>query len=149
MKKLLLMGMFAILGFVACKKDDDSNNPISLPSHPRGQYRLEKIEFRNSNHQLIETIKESTDSTQYFYYENSGQFKKVVRMQPSECFESWAAFMGDFVGSTTYDSTQYLPPVDGIILHFYLGWQGVDDREYLYYFLTKTDKIEVDTVSCN
>jgi len=150
MKKLLLIILLAVLGFVACKKNEDvPNYPRALPVVPWGQYRLDKMEFRNSNHQLIEIITQSNDSTQYFYYKEAGQFKKVIRVQPHECIENWSDFMNTFVGSITYDSTQFIPSVNGVILHFYLGWQGIDDREYLFYYLSKTDYIPADTVSCN
>lgn len=149
-KFFLFIGGLVILVFSACKEDsDDTNVFVPLPTVPSGQYRLEKMEFRNSDRQLVEVITPTIDSTQYFYYKTIGEFKKVVTIYPTECIDNWPDFMDTFGGLATFDSTQFFPTVNGIILHFYLGWQGVDDREFLLYYLTKSDHFPADTVTCN
>ncbi len=152
MKRFLLFGgLIALLGFVACKDDeDDPIIPTPLPTFPSGQYKVAKIEFRDSTNQLVQTFTQPNDSTQYLYYNALGQFAKAVRVKPTECIDNWTDFTNS-LGFATYDSTQFFPPLNIIKLHFYVGWQsaGFGDEEYLFYYLTKSSYLQADTVSCN
>jgi hypothetical protein len=98
---------------------------------------------------VVQTFTQPADSSQYLYYSALGQFTKAVTVKPTECIDNWT----DFVNSTpfVYDSTQFLPPLNLVILHYYVGWQtaGLSDEEYLYYYLTKSTYLQADTVTCN
>jgi len=152
MKKILLIGGLLALGFVACKKDDndDSTVPAPLPTFPTGQYKISKVEFRDTNNQVITTNILPPDSSMYCYYNALGQFTKAVRVHPTECNADWAAFIAAG-GSATYDSTQFFPSANGLIMYYYLGFQsqGFLDYEYMRYYLTKTNYLPADTVTCN
>lgn len=151
MKKILLLGLVLSFAFVACKKDDDKPDeiPTPLPTYPQGQYRLNKIEFRDSTNLLVETFIINPDSAQYFYY-NLGQFTKAVTVTPTECLPTWQDFLST-VGFSTYDSTQFFGINNTMKMHFYLGWQtsGLGDPEFMYYYLSKTSYAQADTVNCN
>ncbi len=151
MKTLLLLGLSVSLTFIACKKDDDKQVeiPTQVPTYPQGQYRLNKIEFRDSTNQLVETFNINPDSAQYFYY-NLGQFTKAVKVVPTDCLPTWQDFLNS-VQFSTYDSTQFFGINNSIIMHFYLGFQssGFGDPEFMYYYLTKTTYAPADSVNCN